>query len=499
MADVNLGLGQQKSIKHIIKLAEREVHRTQGAPGTVVASADNIVITGSRDAVDASFTAYEIQISESSLVDDGALDAAVNAHSDVAKCDKSNGVHINVGGDSTAVSEALEAITPALRLPEVWLVRGERFELKPVGVEMLFQAMVQYKASDCHLSPGEAPVFRVDGELHRSEVFAALTGQQIHDFIRIMAIDRYWEEFEAEHQTSFNFHQVGLGYARVSAFIKAGAPHCTLRFLPEKIPSFEDLRVPKDTMEELAGLHHGLILLTGMTGSGKSTTVAALVDWINTNRHAHILCIENPVEYVHRNKKSVVSQRTTGVDVADFSAAVRGALRHDPDVIVIGEMRDPDTIRSAINAAATGHLVISTLHSNTAYESINRVVSFFDPVERDLVRMQLRDAVRCIICQRLVPRVGGGRQPALEFMLNDTKAINDGIMSGQSDSIRIGMQQTQTHSFIFEDYIFRIYKEGLISLETAKAFATDSSVLEQMIMGTYTVPRLESIKHLHTE
>jgi twitching motility protein PilT len=250
-------------------------------------------------------------------------------------------------------------------------------------------------------------------------------------------------------------------------------------------------------MVQLAELHHGLVLVTGMTGSGKSTTVAALVDYINTNHSSHILTIENPVEYVHRNKKSIVSQRNTGIDVDTFGAAVTGALRHDPDVIVIGEMRDPDTIRSAINAAATGHLVISTLHSNTAYEVVNRIVSFFDPVERDLVKIQIRDAMRCVICQRLVPKIGGGRLPVLEVLFNDIKPINDAILSGESDNIRIGMQQTVSKSFLFENYIFKLYKQGLIALDHARQFSTDVSILDQMLMGTYTVPRLDTIKSAH--
>ena len=250
-------------------------------------------------------------------------------------------------------------------------------------------------------------------------------------------------------------------------------------------------------MVQLANTHHGLILVTGMTGSGKSTTVAALVDWINSTKHLHILCIENPIEYVHRNKKSILSQRDTGVDVDTFNEGVRGALRHDPDVIVIGEMRDPDTIRSAISAAATGHLVISTLHANTAAEVVNRVVSFFDPVERDLVKLQLRDSLRCVICQRLVPKSKGGRVPALEFMFNDINAINAAILAGDTDAIRIGMQQSASHSMIFEEYLLELYNEGLIDLDHAKEYCTDISILEQMLMGTYTIPRLESIKAAH--
>ncbi|MEK7793050.1 MAG: ATPase, T2SS/T4P/T4SS family, partial [Candidatus Hydrogenedentota bacterium] len=288
-----------------------------------------------------------------------------------------------------------------------------------------------------------------------------------------------------------------IGYARVSAFIKSGAPHVTLRFLPEQIPSFEDLNIPSETMLELAKLHRGLLLITGMTGSGKTTTAAALVDWINTHKSVHILSLENPVEYVHHNKRAMISQRGLGPDVLSFNEGVRAALRHDPDVIVIGEMRDPDTIRSAIGAAATGHLVLSTLHANSASEVVNRVVSFFDPVERDLVKLQLRDCLQCIICQRLIPRKGGGRVPALEVMFNDIKAINDAILEGDTDGIRIGMQQNISHSFLFETYLFQLMKKGEIDLETAREFSTEVSMFDQLRMGTYSVPRLDSIKQHH--
>ena len=220
------------------------------------------------------------------------------------------------------------------------------------------------------------------------------------------------------------------------------------------------------------------------------------MDWINTNFTDHIITIENPIEYVHTNKKSIMSQRNLGADVNSFNDAVTGALRHDPDVIFIGEMRDSDTIRSAINAAATGHLVISTLHSNTASEVVNRIVSFFDPVERDLVRLQLRDCLRCVICQRLVPRVSGGRIPALEMLFNDIKPINDGIVEGDTDGIRIGMQQTVSHSFLFEEYLLKLYKTGQVDLEHAQTFTTDQSIFDQMVMGTYSVPRLDSLKAL---
>jgi twitching motility protein PilT len=227
--------------------------------------------------------------------------------------------------------------------------------------------------------------------------------------------------------------------------------------------------------------------------------VASLTDWINSNKSLHILTIEDPVEFVHLNKRSIVSQRNVGTDVTTFQEGVRGALRHDPDVIFIGEMRDPDTIRAAIDAASTGHLVLTTFHSNTAAEVVNRIVSFFDPVERDLVRLQLRDSLKCVICQRLLPKKGGGRIPALEFLFNDSRTIADSIQKGDSVGIRVGMQQTISESRIFEKSLYELVKLGLITLETALANATTPEILEQMRLGTYVPPHLERIQERRTE
>ena len=326
--------------------------------------------------------------------------------------------------------------------------------------------------------------------MHASGLMGPISTSQIFELIKRIAPDRYWSEFEKHQQTSFGYHQAGLGYSRVSAFIKRGAPHVTFRYLPEKVQSFEELHIPKEMMQKLAKMHNGLVLIAGMTGSGKTTTVASLVDWLNRNRSCHILTIEDPVEYVHEDKKAFVSQRSLGEDVETFAEAVEGALRHDPDVIVVGEMRDADTIRSAISAASTGHLVLSTLHSNNAYGVVNRVVSFFDPVERDLVRQQLVDSLRCVICQKLVPKKGGGRVPALEVLFNDVKAISKAIVAGDTLGIRLGMQQSLSDSMLFEFYLHRMYEEGLIELEVAKEYAPDLDMLDQILMGTYSVPRM---------
>ena len=500
MAEVIVGTGKQKSLRNIVSILEKQLTFTQGIPRRLFGRSNGFEVIADRENFESDFSAFTLKLTPSKTMA-GTLQDIIDTNPSLCALEKEEGRYLIQcplpGTASTPEAmELFDKIAAVLTLPEIWRTRGDNFRADPISTELLFQALIQYKASDVHLSPGQPPVFRVDGSATRSELIGKISGVQILALIKALAADQYWEEFEKTKQTSFNYHQVGLGYARVSAFIKAGAPHCTMRFLPEHIPSFEDLNVPRETMMQLGNLHHGLLLIVGMTGSGKTTSAAALVDWINANRADHIITIENPVEYVHSDKKSIISQRSLGADVNSFFDAVTGAMRHDPDVIVIGEMRDPDTIRAAINAAATGHLVISTLHSNTASEVINRVVSFFDPVERDLVKLQLRDCVKCVICQRLVPKIGGGRIPALEFMFNDIKPINDAIMIGDTDGIRIGMQQTISHSFIFEEYLLRMYKSGKIDMEHAREFATDVSVLDQMMMGTYSVPRLDSLKEL---
>ena len=501
MSEFVIGTGHQRSIRDVLKIVEEQILHTEGIPRKLMARSPSFKAVAWRSDFKGDFEAFSLRIK--------ADDEEVVALKKVAEeykehctlIEEDGAVVVDCPGKSQQSSEdsikALDKFCQCITLPEVWRGSGDNFRVDRISVELLFQAMIQYKASDVHLSPGSSPVFRIDNHTHPSELMGELSAVQISSMIEEIASDIYWQEFQEHKQTSFNFHQAGLGYSRVSAFTKSGAPHCTFRFLPETIPSFEDLHVPRDTMTTLAELHRGLLLLAGMTGSGKTTTCAALVDYINTNRSAHILTIENPIEYVHKNKKSIISQRTLGPDVESFNTAVTGALRHDPDVIVIGEMRDADTIRSAISAAATGHLVISTLHANTASEVVNRIVSFFDPIERDLVRLQLRDCMQCVICQRLVPKKGGGRVPALEMMLNDVKAIGDGIMVGATDIIRIGMQQTISHSFLFEHYLFEQFTKGIVELEDAREFSTDQSVFDQLRMGTYTVPRLESIKGGH--
>jgi twitching motility protein PilT len=495
MAELVAGIGHQKSLLKVAAITDAEVRRRRGIPRHLRIRADGIEVEAERPNYESDFSAFTIRISPGSESEAERLTKAGKDLGEACELRTENGSVTFVippvpGIDVAAARRAVDVLSQQIKLPEVWRFDGSNYRTDPIDLETLFKAMLQYKASDIHITPGQKPIFRVDNQVHVSNLIGVISSAQIYELIKRVAPDRYWAAFEKSQQTSFGYHQAGLGYSRVSAFIKRGAPHITFRYLPEKVPSFEDLHIPTEMMHELAKMHNGLVLIAGMTGSGKTTTVASLVDWINRNRSCHILTIEDPVEYVHEDKKAFVSQRSLGEDVETFAEAVEGALRHDPDVIVVGEMRDADTIRSAISAASTGHLVLSTLHSNNAYGVVNRIVSFFDPVERDLVRQQLVDSLRCVICQKLVPKKGGGRVPALEVLFNDVKAISKAIVAGDTLAIRLGMQQTLSDSMLFEFYLHRMYEEGLIEIDVAKEYAPDLDMLDQILMGTYSVPRM---------
>lgn len=497
MAEVVLGVGVQKSLRKIALIAEENVRKTYGVPRLVRFRSKMLKVTAEREEFDGEFLRFKVKIDQKNPA---AQDLQSAAEGLGEGCDhtREDGSFIftcppESSDDVEAGAKAVDALVHAIKLPEIWHIEGGKFRDESLSLELLFKAMVQYKASDLHLSPGQPAIFRIDNMARTSEVVGVVSSQQIQDLLKELAPATDWADFEKDHQCSFAIHQKGIGYGRASAFVKSGATHLTFRFLPEKIPSFADLGVPQQTMVELASLHSGLLLVAGMTGSGKTTTCAAIVDWINSNKMVHILTIEDPVEYVHSNKKAFVSQRSLGGDVLSFGAGVEGALRHDPDVIVIGEMIDADTIRAAINAASTGHLVISTIHSGDACGVVNRIVSFFDPVERDLIRMQLRDSLACVICQKLVPKIKGGRVPGLEILFNDIKPIASAIVQGNTLGIRIGMQQTLSHSVLFELYLHQLYVDEVISLQEAQDASPELSLFEQIRMGTYTVPRLEGM------
>lgn len=495
MPDIVAGVGRQPSVRNIMPIALAKIVPIQGEPLQVIGRSGGIEFEAERAAVDQDFTRFTVRIDGEFPHVADALEAAA-ALNEACEVREEDGAHVFVcppasSEDAAAGLNAVDQICAKLSLPEVWRFSGQGFEAAPLSIELLFRAMVQYKASDLHLAPGSKPIFRVDNQTRTAEIMGPVSAQQILDLIELIAPEGPLRAFKEKNQCSFGFHQVGLGFARMTAFVKMGAPHLTFRYLSEQVGSFEELGIPVEMLQQLASVNDGLLIMAGMGGSGKTTTAAAVLEYININRNAHILTIEDPIEIVFSAKRAFISQRNLGTDVATFAEGIAGAMRQDPDVIFLGEMRDVDTVRAALGAASTGVLVISTLNSGNASGVISRLVTFFDPVERDLVRQQLQDNLRGVICQKLVPKKTGGRVPALEVLFNDIKPISDAIDEGSTLKIRIGMQQTLSHSYLFEQHLHELLKADTITLEVARASSQQLDTFDQINMGTYKVPRLE--------
>jgi twitching motility protein PilT len=499
MATIIVGIGRQNSFQKVVDIALEKMQEKEGDPKKIEGRGGTVQFTAERRDYKSKFDDYTFRIDMPNTTLEKILPVLDASSEGICEYDHNKEEEYMTLAlpasnqsdvDYDLVRATIEKIFQLFPIPEVWRYDGSLYNMEPISIELLFRALIQYKASDIHLSPGEKPIFRIDNSMIVSDLMPRLSGPQIYNLVKQLSPEEDWKNFERDNQNSFSFHQIGVGYARASAFLKSGQPHLTFRFLPEEIPSFEELNMPQDIMLELSKLHTGLICIVGVTGSGKSSTCAAILDWINRNRKVHILTLEDPIEFHHRSKKSTISQRNLGTDVPNFLLGVEGALRQDPDVIQVGEMRDAGTIRAAISAAATGHLVLTTLHASDASSVIDRICSFFEPVERDLIRNQLRECLQCIICQLLVEKSGGGRVPALELMFNDVKQITDAITEGSTSGIRLGMQQNLSKSQLFEFYLYDQWKNDMISLETAQKYAPNISMFEQIRMGTYTVPKL---------
>ena len=277
-------------------------------------------------------------------------------------------------------------------------------------------------ASDLHLSAGLPPMIRVDGDVRRIDV-PALDHETVRDLVRGVMNDRQRKEYEGRLETDFSFEIHGLARFRVNAFHHHRGAGAVFRTIPSRVLSLDELRAP-EILKQISDTPRGVVLVTGPTGSGKSTTLAAMIDHKNASEHGHILTIEDPIEFVHRSKKCLVSQREVHRHTLGFSDALRSALREDPDVILVGEMRDLETIRLALSAAETGHLVFGTLHTSSAAKTIDRIVDVFPAPEKDMVRAMLSESLKAVISQTLLKRRGGGRVAAHEIMIG-TPAIRN--------------------------------------------------------------------------
>lgn len=347
----------------------------------------------------------------------------------------------------------------------------------------MLRRMVEQRASDIHLQAGAQPHMRVDGVLMPFPGMTKLRPEHTERIAAAIMSETQQQLFEHRHELDFAFTIPDVARFRCNAFRQRASVGIVMRIVQDTIPGFETLGLPDLVVQELASQPRGLVLVTGPTGSGKSTTLAAMIDHINLTQARHIITIEDPIEVLHRNRQSLVIQREVGLDTADFSDAVKSAMRQDPDVIMVGEMRDRETVEAALTAAQTGHLVLSTLHTQDAVRSVNRIIDFFPPHQRDPIRILLAESLLGILSQRLLPPAAGtGRVLALEVLLN-TPLIRDYIKDAErtplikdaleTDNIR-GMQT-------FDQHLAALVLDGSITAEAAEAVATSAHELRLML------------------
>jgi len=348
-------------------------------------------------------------------------------------------------------------------------------------IEQLLQRAIDKDASDVHIKCDGPPYFRVDGELMpRKRELSAAEVQSIIDEL-LNAAQK--EHLEQHGEVDLAYSHPRLGRFRVNVFHQRGTNSMVMRRIKSVVPGFEELRLPP-AVERLTRLQRGLVLITGTTGSGKSTTLASIIDYINERRKCHIVTIEDPIEYTHRDKLAVVNQREIHIDTTSFSTALRAVMRQDPDVILVGEMRDLDTFQAAISATETGHLVFTTLHTTNAMQTVDRIVDLFPTNQQDQVRSQLSMNLKAIVCQRLLPRMtGGGRVPACEVMFA-SPGVQKLIKENRLDKIPTAIQQGRVDgSQSFNDSLYALIKAKLIALDVAMEVSDNPAQLNLMMQG----------------
>lgn len=350
-----------------------------------------------------------------------------------------------------------------------------------VSIEQLLEMAHDKGASDLHVSAGESPKIRLHGEL-MSLGFQPFSAEDTEMTIKPLLDERHQKEVDELGESDFSHAIEGYGRFRVNVFKQKGTYGTVIRLISTDIPDAHKLGVPQSVIE-LTKKKRGLVLVTGPTGSGKSTTLASLIDIINTNYSEHIITMEDPIEYSHHHKKSIVNQREIGMDTMSFANGIRAALREDPDVILVGEMRDLETISSAITAAETGHLVFSTLHTIGAAPTIDRIIDVFPPHQQAQIRIQLAAVLECVISQQLIPVVGhNGRVAAFEVM-HGTPAIKNLIREGKSHQIPSIIQTSKALGMVtMDDYIYDLFKRRTIDATQAVAFAVDKEQMTKKVV-----------------
>ncbi|MFH1538425.1 MAG: type IV pilus twitching motility protein PilT [bacterium] len=352
----------------------------------------------------------------------------------------------------------------------------------------LLRQLVDLKGSDLHIKVGSPPIMRVDGELRhvgKERLSAEAANKMIYDILD----DKQKKEFNTKHEFDFAYGVPGVARFRVNLCVQRGTLRAVMRIVPFDVKSFQELNLPEKSLVYLCSVNQGLVLITGPTGSGKSTTLASMISYINNTRNAHIVTVEDPIEFLHRDNKCIISQREVGSDTDSFSNALRHVLRQDPDVILIGEMRDLETIGTALTAAETGHLVFSTLHTSDAPQTIDRIIDVFPPHQQQQVRIQLAACLRGIVCQKIMPlKTGAGRIPATEVLVATPlirKMILDAATPGE-----IFRQILSAPEFLnmhtMNKALVHLYKEDKISMEAAMKASPNPDEFKLNLRGIYS-------------
>lgn len=359
----------------------------------------------------------------------------------------------------------------------------EKAEGRAITIEALLKGLIKHKASDLHLKSGRPPLYRINGELVPTKL-PDLNSEVVKTLAYSIMTSKQRADFERDSQIDFGYTLPGLARFRVNVFVQRNTVSLVVRAVPLGVPDFESLMLPP-VIKELCLKERGLLLVTGATGAGKSTTLAAAVDYINTNKRAHIVTIEDPIEFVHVDKLASVSQREIGADATTMAHALKAALRQDPDVIMVGELRDFDTIQTAITASETGHLVMSTLHTNTAAKSLDRIIDSFPPESKNQVRLQLATSLLAVVSQRLIPKADGeGMVVACEVLVK-SPSVERLILENKIDEIERMIETSATYYKMqtMNQSLAELVKSGAVTLDEAVRYSDKPEDLRLKLSG----------------